>query len=74
MTALKIRQVGNSKGVILPTEELNRMKLEVGDTVYLTHTSDGVRLTPYEPAFEEHMAIARRVMKKRRNALRELAK
>jgi hypothetical protein len=28
----------------------------------------------YDPIFERHMAVARDVMKRRRNALRELAK
>jgi hypothetical protein len=31
-------------------------------------------VTPYNPDFEQQMALARRVMKKRRDALRELAK
>jgi hypothetical protein len=33
-----------------------------------------VVLTPYSPEFEEQMALARQVLKKRRNVLRELAK
>jgi hypothetical protein len=33
-----------------------------------------VLLTPYSPEFEEQMAKARQIMKKRRNVLRELAK
>ena len=32
------------------------------------------RLTPYEPEFDAQMEEARRIMKKRRNVLRELAK
>jgi hypothetical protein len=50
------------------------MKLDKGDTVYLTETVDGFRLTPYNPEFEAQMTTARRIMKKRRAALRELAK
>lgn len=74
MVALKIRQFGNSRGVILPKEELDRMQVDLGDTVYLTRAPGGSRLTPYDPDFETQMDMARRVMKKRRNALRELAK
>ncbi|KFC74503.1 Addiction module antidote [Bosea sp. LC85] len=74
MVALKIRQFGNSRGVILPKEELDRMQVDLGDTVYLTRAPGGSRLTPYDPDFEAQMDMARRVMKKRRNALRELAK
>ena len=50
------------------------LKVEKGDTVFLTETPDGYRLTPYDPTFEEQMGKAREIMKRRRNALRELAK
>ena len=39
-----------------------------------TDAPGGYRLTPYDPEFEKQMEQARKVMKKRRNALRELAK
>ena len=74
MTALKIIKIGNSVGVILPKEALTQMHAELGDTVYLTEASGGVRLTPYDPDFEQQMAAARKIMRKRRNVLRELAK
>jgi hypothetical protein len=53
---------------------LARLKLEKGDTVFVTDVVDGIRLTPYNPEFETQMAAARDVMKKRRQVLRELAK
>jgi putative addiction module antidote len=53
---------------------LARLKLDKGDTVYLTESPDGYRLTPYNPEFEAQMTVARKVMKKRRAALRELAR
>jgi putative addiction module antidote len=74
MHSLKITQIGNSLGVILPKEVLARLKLEKGDTVHLTESPDGVRLTPHDPAFELQMKAARKVMKERRAVLRELAK
>lgn len=75
MTALKLTQIGNSVGVILPKEVLARLKLEKGDTVFLTEAANGgVVLTPYDAAFESQMAEARRIMKQRREVLRELAK
>ncbi len=74
MYQLKLSQIGNSVGVVLPREALARLKVEKGDTLYLTETADGFRLTPYDPAFEEQMQAARKVMKRRRQALRELAK
>jgi len=74
MTALKLTQIGNSVGLILPKDVLSRLKLEKGDIVYLTESADGVTLTPYSPEFEQQMEQARRIMKKRRAVLRELAK
>ncbi len=74
MTALKLTQIGNSVGVILPKEVLARLKLEKGDTVFVTDAANGVMLTPYSTEFETQMTAARKVMKKRRAVLRELAK
>ncbi len=74
MTALKLTQIGNSVGVILPKDVLARLRLEKGDTVFVTDAVNGVTLTPYSPEFEAQMSAARAVMKKRRNVLRELAK
>ncbi|HEX7968657.1 MAG TPA: transcriptional regulator [Stellaceae bacterium] len=51
-----------------------KLRVEQGDTVYLTETPDGFRLTPHDPDFERQMTLARKVMKKHRRALRELAK
>ncbi|MEA2663310.1 MAG: hypothetical protein QOI11_254 [Candidatus Eremiobacteraeota bacterium] len=66
--------MGNSVGVVLPKETLARLKLDVGDTVYLTESPDGFRLTPYDPGFAAQFSVAEKVMKRRRAALRELAK
>lgn len=74
MVALKLGKIGNSVGAVLPKEVLARLKVEQGDTLYLTETPDGYHLTPYEPEFEAQMEAARKIIKKRRNVLRELAK
>jgi putative addiction module antidote len=74
MTALKLRPFGNSVGLVLPKEVLNRLKVGEGDTLYVTETPDGVQLTPLDPALQEQLRVGREVMKKYRNVLRELAK
>ena len=74
MAALKLTQIGNSVGVVLPKEILARLKLAKGDTVFVTDSADGIRLSPYDPGFEAQMTAARRIMKKRRDVLRESAK
>jgi putative addiction module antidote len=74
MIELKLTSIGNSVGVVLPKEALARLKVTKGDTLYITEDSAGYRLTPYDPAFEKQMTAAQKIMKKRRAALRELAK
>ena len=42
---LKIRRVGNSLGVIIPTEALALLNVKEGDHLYLTEAAEGsVRL------------------------------
>lgn len=74
MNALKLTQIGNSVGVILPKELLARLGVGKGDTIYAIDQPDGVRLTTADPDFEAQMEVARKVMKRRWNVLRELAK
>lgn len=74
MVALKLTQIGNSVGVVLPKEVRDKLRVEKGDIIYLTEAPDGFRITPHSPDFEAQMKVARAVMKKHRAALRELAK
>lgn len=74
MVTLKLTTIGNSLGVVLPKETLAKLHLEKGDTLFLTESPDGFRLTPYSPEFAQQMSVARKIMKKRRAVLRELAK
>jgi putative addiction module antidote len=74
MHSLKITQIGNSLGVILPKEVLARLKLEKGDTVHLTESPDGVLVTPYDPALDEQLRLGREFMQEYRDTFRQLAK
>ena len=74
MHILKLTQIGNSVGVILPKEVLANLKVEKGESIFLTETPDGYAVTPNDPVFEQQMTEAQQIMKKRRAALRELAK
>lgn len=71
---LKLTRVGNSVGVVLPKDVLSRLDLHLGDTIFLTESPDGYRITPYDPDFERQYGLAKAIMKRRRSALRELAK
>ena len=73
MTALKLTSIGNSVGVVLPKELLTRLGVGKGDTLYAIETGDGLRLTVADAEFEAQMQVARRLMKKWRNVLHELA-
>ena len=74
MSALKLTQIGNSVGVILPKDVLARMKVKKGDSVFLTETPAGVTLTPYDPDFDKQLTAGREFMRRYRNTFRALAK
>ena len=74
MHMLKLTQIGNSVGVILPKEVLARLKVEKGDTLHVTETPDGIALTPYDPNFEEQVELGREFMREYRDTFRALAK
>lgn len=74
MIRLKVTTVGSSTGVVLPKEALSRLKVSKGDSLFLTESPEGFRITPYDPDFERQMVLARKVMRERREVLRELAK
>ncbi len=71
---LKIRNVGGEPAIAIPKRVLERLRLAKGDTVFLTEFPNGFRITRGDPEFEEEMTLAGRVMKKRIQLLRELAK
>jgi len=71
---LTIRRFGNSYGLILPKEAVAKLNVSNGDALFLTEASDGFRVSPYDPEFEKDIELAKGLMKKRRNVLRQLAK
>jgi putative addiction module antidote len=75
MNKIKVRHIGNSLGVVLPKEVLAKLNVNDGDMLYLIESPDGsMRISPFDPTFEEQMKAAREGMGKYRNTLRELAK
>jgi putative addiction module antidote len=74
MHILKLTQIGNSVGVILPKEALSRLKLSKGETLFLTETPEGYTLTPYDPALEEEIEAGRAFMREYRDTFHQLAK
>jgi putative addiction module antidote len=75
MVELKVRKFGNSLGVVLPKDVINRLQTGDGEKLFLIESADGdYRLTPYDPAFEKQMEAFEEVMSRYRNTLRALSK
>jgi putative addiction module antidote len=74
MTTLKIRKIGNSLGVVLPKEVLDRLSIGEGEHLTLVEAPNELRLLKGEAGFDQKLEAAKYVMKKRFVALRELAK
>jgi len=75
MVELKVRKFGNSLGVVLPKDVINRLHTKDGEPLFLIEAPDGsYRLTSYDPAFEKKMAKAEAIVRRYRNTLHTLAK
>lgn len=70
---LKLRKIGNSTGVVLPRELLDKLRVGPGDEVTVLETPDGITLTGYDPEFSRQMEVAEDIMRRRRHLLRKLA-
>ena len=73
MIKLKVTTVGNSTGIILPKELLEKLRISKGDVLYVTETPRGVELSPYDEEFARQMEIAESIMREDRDVLRKLA-
>ncbi len=71
---LKVRKIGNSLGVVLPKDVLAKLNIGEGGELIVSETPDGVALSAYDDEIARQIAVGRDVMKRYRNALRELAK
>ena len=69
-----IRKIGNSEGIIIPKELLDRLGLKAGDTLDVREEQGGIQLTPEPADLTDQLKAAREGMAKYRVALRELAK
>lgn len=72
-TTVKITTVGNSAGIVLPKELLDRLRVSNGDTLTITETPGGIRLTPYDDEFALQMELAEQIMREDRDVLKKLA-
>ena len=70
---LKVVTVGNSVGVVLSKDILEKLRVQKGDSIFAVETSRGIELTPYNPELAEQMIIAEQVMREDCDALKKLA-
>ena len=70
---LKVTTVGNSTGVILPKELLEKLRVSKGDTLYVTETANSVELSPYNKELAYQIEIVESIMREDRDVLKKLA-
>jgi putative addiction module antidote len=71
----KLRKIGNSYGIILSQEAVDKLAVKEGEALYLTEAQGkSLNLSKGDPDFDKAMKIARKGMAEYQNALRELAK
>lgn len=69
------KRIGNSTGFIIPRDVVVRLGIDQGKSFYLTEMADGgMRITPYDPDFEETMKIMDELIDEYRDTLHALSK
>ena len=57
MSVLKVTTVGNSVGVILPREILERLRVKKRDSLYAIETKNRIELTAYIPSLPNKLRL-----------------
>lgn len=68
-----VRKIGNSEGIIIPKEVLDRMGVKAGDTLELNENSGTLTLRSSDEDFQRQIAAAELFMDKYKVALKKLA-
>jgi len=71
---LEIKKIGDSSGLILPKELLDRLQLQQGDAVTITETPEGFSVSKRDEKFLKAVELAREGMEKYRRTMKALAK
>jgi putative addiction module antidote len=72
---IEIKKIGNSDGLILPRELMQRLDLKRGQQLHIVELAGGgFQVLPYDPDFEKTMKVANDVMDEYRDTLAALAK
>lgn len=72
---LEIKKIGNSDGLILPRDLMQRLDLKRGQQLHIIELAGGgFQALPYDPDFEKTMDIADEIMDEYRDTLTTLVK
>jgi putative addiction module antidote len=75
MITLKLTQIGNSVGIVLPKEALAKLGVNKGDVIYLTEAPGGdMRVSAYSPEVARQIELGEEIMDEYRDTFRALAK
>jgi putative addiction module antidote len=72
---IEVKRIGNSDGLILPRELMQRLDIKRGQSFHVVElASGGLQLLPYDPDFEATMDAAEEIMDEYRDTMATLAK
>lgn len=71
---LTVHRLGDSLGVTLPEEVVDRFQLKEGDALLIVERADGVLLTPISAEDVETLERFNEIHREYRDAFRDLAK
>jgi putative addiction module antidote len=72
---VQIKKIGNSDGLILPKELMQRLDLKRGQQLHIVELAGGgFQVLPYDPDFAKTVEVADKVMDEYRDTLAALAK
>jgi putative addiction module antidote len=72
-TVTKIVAIGNSAGILLPKETLDRLNVKKGDPVYVSEVGGNLQISPYDEEFAAKMEVADQIIRRYRDAFKKLA-
>lgn len=74
MSEIKLRKVGNSLTMTVPVHIAERMKVQEGDSVYLTELpGEGYRITSHNPELVEQLKVMDSLISRYPNTLKALS-
>jgi putative addiction module antidote len=72
---IEIKRIGNSDGLILPRELMQRLDLQRGQQIHLVELAGGgFQVLPYDPELEKAIEAADEIIDEYRDTLAALAK